>query len=130
MSKIDSAESLRSCQPVEFFKFSEVICPCCGQCLLDYASFKLLYKARVLIDIPFVLYSAYRCIKYNKEVGSTSRNHVLGRAFDIKCLNSVNRYSFIRTFLSLNFSGIGIYPNFIHVDTYHSDVTPMLWYGR
>lgn len=110
-----------------YFVIEELKCNCCGECKVNPESFYRLYKARVLARIPFYLNSAWRCKKHNKEVGSETKNHVKGYAFDIRCDTSWERIVIIVACVLAGFRRIGIPKTFIHVDD--ADLPPALWIG-
>jgi uncharacterized protein YcbK (DUF882 family) len=102
---------------LKHFKLGEFNCRCCGENKMDEHFLYMLDDAREYSGIPFIITSGYRCPKHNKEVGSTSNNHTKGVAADIRCNNSANRFIIIKALVQTGFSRIGIYPNFIHVDS-------------
>jgi len=62
----------------------EMQCRCgCGKKDIDLHFLWRLRLARDLANTPFNITSGVRCQRHNKEVGSTSRNHVEGHAADI-----------------------------------------------
>jgi hypothetical protein len=73
-------------------------------------------EARDIAGIPFVISSGKRCPKHNKEVGSTSTNHTLGVASDIRCTNGPARFKIIKALIEVGFSRIGVAKTFIHCD--------------
>jgi len=102
------------------FKDSEFDCKCgCGMGKKDFRpeSIDRIFLARRIAGIPFVLNSAIRCAKHNKDVskiGDTS-SHLSG-AFDIKCPDSRSRFIIIDALLKAGFTRIGIAKTFIHAD--------------
>ena len=108
-----------------YFKPDELKCKCCGESSMDVRFMVKLNAARYLCGFPFVLNSAYRCREHNKAVGSTSGNHVTGKAADIRCLNSHDRFLLTKALLDVGMLGIGIGPLFIHADINRE--TPMIW---
>lgn len=102
---------------MNYFTEEEMQCPCCGKSNMDTEFMFRLNKAREMANIPFVINSGYRCEKHNAEVGSTSRNHVEGKAADIKCTEGWKRLRIVRALLNVGFSRLGISKTFIHVDS-------------
>lgn len=91
----------------------EVPSPSC----LNESSILRLDRARQIAGIPFVVNSSYRSPAYEVSKGrSGSSAHCLGRAFDIKCLSSRERYLIITGAIAAGFSRIGIYSKFVHLD--------------
>lgn len=77
----------------------------------------MLERARALAGIPFRLSSAYRSVSYElKHKRSGTSFHTQGRAVDILCTNSWERYCIIEALIKTGFRGIGIAQNFIHID--------------
>ena len=74
----------------------------------------------------FVITSGYRSpqhpIEAKKDVPGT---HAQGIAADIKITNSAQRYTIIREALAMDFAGVGVASDFIHVDTRGS--APVIW---
>ena len=102
------------------FEDSEFNCSCCGENKMDWEFLLLLDRAREIALVPFVINSGYRCPNHNNEVGSTSRNHVEGKAADIACTNGWKRLRIIRALMGVGFQRIGIHKEFIHVDSMDS----------
>lgn len=88
-------------------------------CSLDDMSPGFMTKldfARSLAGIPFVLNCAYRSPEWDKSKGRTGLSyHCSGRAVDIRCNDSENRYKIIAACLKAGLK-VGIYKNFLHVD--------------
>src|SRR4030042_6666478 len=89
------------------FSRNEMKCPCCGELIIDPGSLEKLELARLLAGIPFPINSGYRCPKHNKEVGSTSQNHVSGRAFDIRCESGSARRLLLNGLMGAEFNRCG-----------------------
>lgn len=108
-----------------YFTNDEMKCKCCGKLLIDTEFKEKLNIARELAGFPFLVDSGYRCEAHNKAVGSTSTNHTIGRAADIKCSAGRKRYEIIRAMISAGMLGIGVGPDYVHCDT--NRTTPALW---
>ena len=100
-----------------FFKDSELRCACCGNSRMDDAFMVKLNQARAASEIPFVITSAWRCVKHNIDVGSHSTNHPSGKAVDIRCKNGADRFVIVKALLGAGMLGIGIGKSFVHCDT-------------
>ena len=74
-------------------------------------------NAREYAGLPFIISSGWRCVKHNKEVGSTSNNHTSGKAADIQCLNGPDRIKMVLGLTRAGFRRIGIKRSFIHADS-------------
>lgn len=107
------------------FNEDEFKCPCCGGLIIDYPVLDRLEMARVIADVPFIISSGFRCYDHNKQVGSTSRNHIEGKAADILCLNSHDRIRIMLGLIQAGFRRIGIYQKHIHCDV--MDMQESLW---
>lgn len=108
-----------------YFSNDELKCKCCGALKMDDDFIKCLNAARMIAKIPFRVTSGFRCEAHNEKVGSTSANHTSGKAADIACLHSNDRYLMIQALLMAGMKGIGIDENFIHCDINRDD--PVLW---
>lgn len=99
-----------------FFTDDELRCKCCGKINMKSDFLEQLNSARAIANVPFIISSGYRCEKHNTEVGSTSKNHVSGRAVDILCQADNMRIIILRALIKADFVRIGIGRNYIHVD--------------
>jgi uncharacterized protein YcbK (DUF882 family) len=99
-----------------YFTDAELKCKCCGKLIIDELFLAKLNAARAMAGFPFIITSGYRCIKHNADVGSTSANHTSGKAADIKCIYSGERYIMVQTMFYAGMLGIGISKGFIHCD--------------
>lgn len=108
-----------------YFTDSELKCKCCGDCLIDQDFLDRLNHARYGAGFPFNVTSGYRCEKHNRDVGSTSINHVSGKAADIQCVDARKRYEMVRAMIEAGMLGIGIGKFFVHCDT--NRTTPCIW---
>jgi uncharacterized protein YcbK (DUF882 family) len=103
---------------MKYFKPEEFLCRCgCGDMKMDQSFVEMLDAAREKAGIPFVISSGKRCPKHNKEVNSTSTNHTLGVASDIRCIDGPSRFKIIKALIEVGFSRIGVAKTFIHCDT-------------
>ena len=88
----------------------------------------MLDACRDLANIPFVITSGYRTRAHNKRVGGVNgSSHCKGRAVDIRCKNSKERYKIIVSALSVGFTRIGVSGNFIHLDNDKQKVQDVIW---
>ena len=94
----------------------ELKCPCCGKKDIDLHFLWRLRLARDLANTPFNINSGVRCQRHNKEVGSTSRNHVEGHAADISATSGPVRGKILKGLYKAGFTRVGIHDTFIHVD--------------
>jgi len=84
---------------------------------MDEAFLAKLDNARVIADMPFIINSAWRSPKHNKEVGGKpNSSHLKGLAVDIKIENSRQRFIVLQALIAAGFTRIGIAKTFIHVD--------------
>ena len=78
---------------------------------------KKLQIARNIADIPFNINSGSRSEDKNREVGGKpDSTHLHGRACDIDCDYSRNRFIMVSALIRAGFTRIGIGEGFIHVD--------------
>ena len=84
--------------------------------------------AREIAGIPFVITSAYRSTAWDKAKGrSGTGSHTLGRAIDIRCNSSSNRWKIIDALLKAGFNRIGIANTFIHADDSQQHAQQVIW---
>ena len=96
---------------------SELQCPCCGEVKIDNAFLARLRLAREIAGVPFHISSGYRCEKHNEEVGSTSRNHIEGKAADLVVVDGPTRGRILKGLYKAGFTRVGVHALFIHCDT-------------
>lgn len=76
-----------------------------------------LERSRSDAATAYKLTSAFRCINYNLSVGGKPDSaHRCGRAVDIACTTSYNRFLILNALIRNGFTRIGIASDFIHVD--------------
>ena len=93
----------------------------CGECYLQYfdeALFKGLETLRTRIgNQPITINSGYRCKQHNDRVGGSKKSqHMEGRAADIAIPSKYTPIEFGTIADLCGFTGIGIYPTWVHVD--------------
>jgi len=106
---------------MSFFRIDEFKCKgvgCCGnKAVMDILFITQLERAREIAGVPFVINSGYRCLTHNAAEGSTSMNHVSGKAADIKATDGPARGKILKGLYLAGFRRIGIHKLFIHADT-------------
>jgi uncharacterized protein YcbK (DUF882 family) len=108
------------------FTLDEFTCKCgCGRNNMDKDFLKRLDLARDLAGVPFSINSGCRCPEHNNCVGSTSINHVEGKAADIKATDGHTRIKILEGLIKAGFKRIGIHKTFIHADS--MDQPESLW---
>lgn len=104
------------------FKPEEFNCRCNYNCGLGFNQMDIhlldnLDAARTIAAVPFVITSAIRCSQHNSDVGGKENSsHLLGKAIDIVCNNSTDRYIIIKALVKVMLPRIGIGKDFIHID--------------
>ena len=103
------------------FTEDELACNCgCGQNECKDEMVSLLQKLRDDVGFPIRLSSAFRCEKWNKEVGGhPSSSHMEGLAIDILCRGE-KALQIVESAIKLGFTGVGISQKrgqrFVHLD--------------
>lgn len=103
--------------------------PSCSLNDMDNDFIELLDKIRETANIPLVLNCAYRSVQWDKTKGrSGNSSHCKGKAVDIRCNDSTNRYKIIQSAILNGITRIGIGKNFIHLD--NDDTLPqnVIWH--
>ena len=91
-------------------------------------SLKRLHQAREHAGIPFVLSSAYRSPAHDKSKGRSGTGaHTMGRAVDIRCNTSANRWKIVSALIAAGFTRIGIANTFIHADDSPKHAQSVIW---
>ena len=100
---------------------------CCSTVKIDSELVAILQKIRDHFGRPVYLNSAYRCAKHNAAVGGSSGSyHTKGMAADIR-VDGIAPSEVAKFAESIGVLGIGLYSNFVHVDTRTSK---FFWYGH
>jgi len=111
------------------FSEDEMRCNCgCESLDMDATFITRLEKARKIAGIPFRITSAFRCSKYNSQVGGVdSSSHTRGMAADIFARDSKARYTIVKSLLGAGFNRCGIANTFIHVDFDEDKPPEVMW---
>lgn len=89
---------------------------------------QMLDEAREMAGVPFHINSGFRTPKHNKKVGgSQNSSHLRGRAADIACTNSTQRFRIVAALIAAGFNRIGIAETFIHVDNDNVKTPGVAW---
>ena len=99
------------------FSRSEMACKCgCGFDTVDVELIDVLEVIRTLIG-PFTPNSVCRCETHNRAVGGSPKSqHLRARAADVPTEDPERLYSFLDN-LYPDVFGIGLYDDFVHIDT-------------
>ena len=100
---------------------------------MDSNFLSMLDNARDMADIPFKINSGYRTQEHNIEIyrrlgkKPIDSAHLKGKAADISCSGSRERWIIITALQDAGFNRIGIANNFIHVDSDESKSPNVIW---
>ena len=87
----------------------------------------MLDSCRLEAGIPFVINSGFRTASHNEAVNGVSNSvHLEGKAADVRCTNSTDRFKIVAAALYVNIGRIGIADTFVHLDTGDRD-GPFIW---
>jgi len=87
-------------------------------------------RARSYAEVPFIINSSIRCMKYNLSgrIKSTkTSSHPKGYAVDLKCTSSYHRYRIIYGLKKAGITRIGIRKDFIHADNDPDKPKELIW---
>ena len=117
MAKYFSPKEFKNCKPS------------CAIGQMDPAFLARLDLVRERAGIPLVLNSAYRSPEYEKSKGrSGTSSHCYGKAVDIRCNTSANRYKIVKAAIQCGFTRIGIAKTYVHLDTADNTHVPnVIW---
>lgn len=103
----------------------EFECKCgCGFADVDTQLVSMLQAMRDLVG-PIFITSGCRCPEHNKnEGGKANSAHLTGKAVDIVCVDSYQRFMYLVAALQVGFERIGIHKTFMHLDV--DDTKPQL----
>ena len=105
----------------DYFISTEFDCKCsssnCRETLIDEQLVSYLQQIRKHFGKPIIINSGYRCAAHNNRVGGARESHhKYGRAADI-VVSGVEPKEVAKYAESIGIKGIGLYSNFIHIDT-------------
>jgi zinc D-Ala-D-Ala carboxypeptidase len=105
---------------LKYFTPEELRCSCCDQDGMNEAFMEKVSELREQLGFPFIVTSAYRCVKHPIEARKNSPGaHTTGRAIDIG-VSGLDAYVVLRAALNAGFTGIGVKQKgkgrFIHLD--------------
>lgn len=113
------------------FKESEfkACTPSCSMQDMNQGTITRLDMVRDLAGIPLVLNSAYRSKEWEKKQGRTGTSaHCEGRAADIRCNSSRNRWKIVKAAIQAGFTRIGIGKTYIHLDDSYTHESEVIWH--
>lgn len=91
--------------------------PSCSLSDMDETFMRRLDFVRELTGQPLYVNCAYRSSEWDKEKGRSGNSyHCKGLAVDVRCKDSKYRARLVAAAVVAGILGIGVYPNFIHLD--------------
>lgn len=118
---------------MRYFKPREFTCKCgCGRGFdeMDEKLLEMLDALREKSGIPLVISSAYRCPEHNKSVGGVIDSaHTKGKAVDIRCNDSKNRFKILKAAFEVGFRRIEPKSTWVHVDVDESKPQDVVFYN-
>lgn len=118
---------------MRYFKPSEFACKCgCGRGYdeMDKKLLEMLDSLREKSGIPLVINSAYRCSEHNKTIGGVANSaHTKGKAVDIRCTDSKNRFKILKAAFEVGFRRIEPKSTWVHVDVDESKPQDVVFYN-
>jgi len=115
-----------------YFKEEEFqqLTPSCSISQMDDRLLEGIDELREVVDMPFILTSAYRDPYWDLAKGRSGTGpHTKGMAVDISCPNSFFARRVLEEALKRPhiFQGIGIGKEFIHLDIMFRNYAPLVW---
>lgn len=102
--------------------------PTCSMQEMNQDTINRLDAAREIAGIPFVINSGYRSPEWEKRNDRAGTSaHTTGRAVDIRCNTSMNRFVIVDALLKAGFKRIGIAKTFIHADDSPVHTKNVIW---
>lgn len=102
--------------------------PSCSLQDMKQTTISKLDTAREVAGIPFVLTSAYRSPEHDRSKGRSGTGaHTVGRAIDIRCNSSRNRFLVVNALLKAGFKRIGVGKTFVHADDSETHDQEVIW---
>lgn len=103
--------------------------PSCSIDDMDKDFMELLDKVREDAGIPLVINCAYRSKEWDKRRGrSGNSSHCRGKAVDIRCNDSSNRFKIIEAAIKNGITRIGVGKTYIHLDNDDSLPQGVVWH--
>lgn len=100
-------------KPAEFIRCN----PSCNITQMDNGFLELMDRVREAAGIPLVINCAYRSRSWELMKGRSGNSaHCRGKALDIRCNTSENRYKIVKAALQCGVKRIGIGATFVHLD--------------
>lgn len=116
MAKYFSPKEFKACTPP------------CDISQMDAGFLALLDEVRETAGIPLVLNCAYRSKEWEKKQGRSGNSaHTRGKAVDIRCNTSANRYKIVRAALLCGVCRIGVGKTFVHLDNDKTLPQGVIW---
>ncbi|HDZ68906.1 MAG TPA: peptidase M15 [Phycisphaerales bacterium] len=107
----------RDYEHFNYSEFDQPRLPGSGNSFMHNSFLEMLDDAREIAQVPFVITSGYRTLKYNVKIGGTvNSSHCKGFAADIAVQGSKSRCKILRGLILAGFTRIGIGTDFIHAD--------------
>ena len=102
--------------------------PSCSLQDMKQTTISKLDTAREVAGIPFVLTSAYRSSEHDRSKGRSGTGaQTIGRAIDIRCNTSRNRFLVVNALLKAGFKRIGVGKTFVHADDSETHDQEVIW---
>ena len=88
-----------------------------------------LERTRERANTPFPINSAFRSHEHELRQGRNGNSsHTTGRAVDIRCTGSRERFLIIAAAIQEGFTRIGVHPTFIHLDDSPTHDQQVVWF--
>lgn len=102
--------------------------PSCSLQDMKQTAISKLDTAREIAGIPLLLSSAFRSSEHDRVKGRSGTGaHTQGRAVDIRCNTSKNRFLIVNALLKAGFKRVGVANTFIHADDSETHDQEVLW---
>lgn len=102
--------------------------PPCSITQMDGDFLDLMDKVRYMAGIPLVVNSAYRSRSYELSKGRDGNSaHTRGKALDIRCNTSRNRWKIVNAAIRCGIRRIGIGKTYVHLDDDASLPQCVIW---
>ena len=100
---------------------------------MDADFISMLDLCRETAEMPFVITSGFRTDQHQAQLKaegypvSENSAHLMGKAADIRCRNSSERFNIVGAAIFVGFTRIGIASNFVHLDSAEDKGGPFIW---
>lgn len=116
---------------LRYFKPAEFLCKCGCGAGAEKMDIRLLQKIdfmRLIMNMPIIINSAYRCPEHNRKEGGTKDSaHLKGLALDLRVSNNSHRLELLYYAYLVGFRRFGLGQGHLHLDIDPDKPWDLIW---